>query len=662
MSSGSFRINTMHVLYYYMVLLSVVVTPITVFGQSVDVNQLNKKEKKAWDKARQLAHHGKVDKSIDAFESLLKKQPGLTEGHLRLASQYFVKHDYIRAEQSFQKAIEIDPDFDPEMYYSLAQAQAILKKYSEAAAALDIYIHTAPEGNIKIGKAKKQKDNLLFTEYAIQHPVPFNPMSAGSGVNTYQNEYSPVLSIDGSRLIFTRNVKPKDAFIGQEDIYVAEFKDGVLMEAVPIKDINTPRNEGAFAISADGRFIVFTACDRKDAFGSCDLYYSMLLDGEWTVPVNMGHTVNSAAWDSHPTLSSDGRMMIFSSRRLGTYGGADLWMTYRDEKNKWVTPVNMGTVLNSEGDDESPFLHPDGQTLYFRSNGRPGMGKFDIYFSRLDVHTGKWSEPVNLGYPINTEGDEGALTLSPDGKRAWYAGDRDAQTGLPLHNLDIFYFDLYEAARPIPTTYVKGYVTDAEDGQPLSAQVSIVDLDTQKEVFLTSTSHDGYFLAALPMGKQYSCTVSAPEYAFYSKHFDLKETFNEYIPYTLNISLIPLKKPALEDTKPAIILHNIFFATGSADLLPASETEIDNIAQLMNENTEMKIMIIGHTDDVGAEDDNQKLSEARAKAVVDALVLKGISLGRLQYEGRGERSPVADNSTEKGRSQNRRTEMVILSN
>lgn len=642
-----------------MIMAVLLILPLFSFGQSINESQLNKKEAKLFSEAKSLARKGNPDKSIKTFEKLLKKQPLFTEGYLRLGAQYNIQKNYSIAEELFSKAIQLDPDFDPEMYYSLAQIQSALNKYLSAAENLNTYIQLTSD-EIKKNRSEKQRDNLIFTDYALKNPVPFEPHNVGDAINTENSEYSPILTVDGSRLIFTRNVHNLGEYIGQEDIFVS-VKDGDNWEkAIPLNDVNTPQNEGAFAISGDGRYIVFTACDRKDSYGSCDLYFSMFLDGQWTPSINMGHVVNSAAWDSHPTLSVDGRTLIFASRRLGTYGGNDLWMTKRDENGSWMVPWNMGPVLNSTGDDESPFLHPDGKTLYFRSNGRPGMGKFDIYFSRLDDETGEWGEPVNLGYPINSPGDEGALTLSLDGKTAWYASDMDYLNNKKLDNLDIFTFELYETARPLPTSYVKGYVTDAVTNQTLKAVVSVTDLKTGSEIFNTQTTVDGYFISALPSERSYACFVEAVGYAFYSENFDLSELTHPDEPRIINIHLQPIiEKDSLIETAP-IVLNNIFFESGSADLKKESAFEIDRIASLLRDNPGIDIKITGHTDSVGSDEDNLVLSLHRARSVVEAIIAKGIDASRLAYEGKGEQEPLADNDTEEGRKLNRRTEMMII--
>ncbi len=642
------------------VLFILVTTFIGNIGAQTSKLALTGKEKQLFDEAKKYAKQGDLKKSNDRFEKLISSKTDFAEAYLRLASNNYTLKLFGKSEELFSKAIALDADFDPEMYFSLAMVQVELKKYRLAADNLEIFINKEKLKMEKVKKAIKMRDNLRFTVFAISHPVPFKPENMGPNINSENSEYSAILSLDGNKMIFTRNVKKKSEFIGQEDFFMSELDSLGWGKAYSVADLNTSQNEGAFSISANGKYIVFTACDRKDAFGSCDLYYSMLLNGAWTMPVNMGNRVNSAAWDSQPTLSADGRSLIFASRRLGTLGGSDLFMTYRDAKNAWVTPVNLGNIVNTEGDDESPFLHTDGATLYFRSNGRPGMGKHDIYFSRKNDTTEMWQIPVNIGYPINTDGDEGSLTVSIDGKTAYYTSDINLSSGLKNNNLDIFSFQLYEAARPKSSTIIKGYVTDAISGKPVKADIRIKELGTGNNVFQLQTDDDGYFISGISVGKNYACIAEHKDYTYHAENFNLSEVKELFNSYSLDIKLMPiLKSDTILENKP-VILQNIFFATGSFELLPTSYHEIELLAKMMLENKSISIKLTGHTDDVGSEQDNLLLSQLRAKSVATAIVEKGVDKSRVISDGKGEILPLADNTTEEGRKKNRRTEMLVI--
>jgi outer membrane protein OmpA-like peptidoglycan-associated protein/Tol biopolymer transport system component len=630
----------------------------TGFSQAKSAIELTTKEKKYYEEGKKWAAQGNFNKSNAAFQKLLQTKPNHTEVLLRLGTNLFQANDLENAEAQFLKAIALEPDFDKEMYYSLAQIQQRQKKFLNAADHFEKYLSMAPTNPQKIKNATTQRDNLRFVDKAIKNPVAFNPKNLGNNVNTIdQSEYTPSISIDGSYMIFTRNVKSKQAFIGQEDLYISYLDSTAWKMASPITELNSLQNEGAFAVSGNGKYMIFTSCDRKDALGSCDLYNTSIQNGKWSDPLNMGHVVNSAAWDSQPTLSADGRTMIFSSKRKGSLGGSDLWITQKNERNGWTVPINLGNVINTTGDDESPFLHPDGQTLYFRSNGRPGMGDFDIYYARFNDFNGTWETPTNIGYPINTEGAEGGLTVSLDGVVAFYSSDYNYLSKVKNNNLDIYTFELPEAARAINSTYTAGIIKDRKTSKVVKSNVSIIDLSTHKKISSFNTGDDGTFFISIPSGKSYACIIEATGYIFYSQNFDLTSIKEHYKPYLLEILLDPVQH--VEINKP-LVLNNIFFKFGSAELLPESMSEINQVTKLLEEHSAMKIKITGHTDDIGTDEANQLLSEQRASSVVQAIIQKGIDPKRLTAEGKGEKQPIADNKTPEGQSQNRRIEMTII--
>jgi len=625
---------------------------------------LDKRLQKVWEEGKKLSAKEEFEKSNRKFEEVLKNRPDFTEAYLRLGTNLHHQKQSEKAEMLFLKAIELQPDFSPEMYYSLAVVQSDLKKYEPAAENYEIFIRKAdPEITRmeKIRLARSRRDNLKFIAGALKQPVPFDPRSLGAGINSVHAEYSPWLSADGKKIIFTRNTRLKGDIVGQEDFFEASIDGHQWGLASPLEALNTPQNEGAFSLSANGRFMVFTACDRKDSYGSCDLYYAVLQDNKWTIPVNMGHIVNSAAWDSHPSLNADGSLLIFASRRNGSVGGSDIWMTWRDAKNSWVKPVNAGMTINSTGNDESPFLHPDGQTLYFRSDGWPGMGNFDLFQSRYDISGGQWQTPVNLGYPINTEGSEGSLAVAADGITAYFATDMDFATGIQKSDLDLYSFTLPEPTRSTPYTYVTGEVADARTGRPVAAEITIVDLSEEGTPHRYTSDKLGQFTGILVSGRQYACMAKAEGYTHYSAHFDLKKSAWPHDPYSINMLLQPLPDSNLTVSSSPVVLENIFFETGSDQLTKSSRYEIERLYNLLSQDEKLTIHITGHTDNVGKAADNLLLSQNRAKSVAKALILMGISATRISTEGKGENEPIASNDTEEGQQKNRRTTFLLSS-
>jgi outer membrane protein OmpA-like peptidoglycan-associated protein len=372
--------------------------------------------------------------------------------------------------------------------------------------------------------------------------------------------------------------------------------------------------------------------------------------------------VNTSAWESQPSLSANGRQLFFASDRPGGQGRNDIWVSDRNPDGSWGNPRPLSDSINTAGMDQSPFIHPDGQTLYFMSDGHPGMGQTDLYYSRLRPD-GKWGKPQNMGYPINTTANEGALVVGLSGEKAYFATDRADIAGrapegrIPYSN--IFEFDLYPEARPRPVTYLLVKVLDAQTGAPLLAQADILELEEQTLFASSTTDEKGELLVCLPAGRDYALNVNKEDYLFYSENFALSDSFSLNRPFEVEAALEPVKTTSDEERKP-IVLRNVFFETGSAELLPESRGELDRLVLLLEENPDIHIRINGHTDNVGSEEDNLQLSDARAASVLAYLNQAGIAKSRLESKGFGETQPMAPNDTPAGRRLNRRTEFVIV--
>ena len=415
--------------------------------------------------------------------------------------------------------------------------------------------------------------------------------------------------------------------------------------------VNSNDNEGAQCLSQDGRLMFFTACGRPDGAGRCDLYMCSRKGDQWSKPRNMGAPVNTAAWESQPSFSIDGRTLFFVSNRKGGYGGMDLWKTVFVDGKGWSVPENLGPAINTSGDEMSPFIHFDGRTLYFSSNGHTGMGGMDLFRSTLN-DDGSWSEPVNLGFPINTAGDESNLLVARDGRSALFSSDRSGGYG----RQDLYTFQLPDAVQATSVDYVRGTVTDGQSHRPLRAGIQVIDLATGRQVASTnSDAIDGSYLVSLPEGGTYAFHVSANDYLFFSDNYNLHDQSPTDGFFINDIALSPIA------VGQRVTLRNVFFATGQHTLLDESKAELDAVAVLLQQNPTLRVELGGHTDNVGKESDNQLLSEQRARAVRDYLVAQGIDAQRLTHKGYGESQPVADNDTAEGRSLNRRTEFKIIS-
>jgi outer membrane protein OmpA-like peptidoglycan-associated protein len=587
------------------------------------------------------------------FEQALKADPKFIDAKLALGDNYAELRDFFKSKKYFEEALALDSAYAPVAFLFLAKTEWELDKYAECAAHAASYLRSKPKNERNRRAAERLLKSAQFAAEAVKNPVAFDPKPVGDSINTKWGEYFPSLTADDELLIFTRRDGGDN-----ENFYRSERKDGVWQKPTPLEGVNTSDNEGAQAISPDGTWLVFTGCNRQGdgSQGACDLYWSQLKSTGWTKPVPFSAVINSPDWDAQPSIGADNKTLIFTSSRPGTRGSMDLWQSIRQPNGKWGSPENLGPNINTPGKDHTPFFHPDGQTLYFSSDSLPGMGGSDIFFARRDPD-GKWGNPQNLGYPINTKGEEGMLVVSLDGRTAYFASDRPGGKG----DLDIYTFELPAFARPQPVTYAKAKVTNAATGYPITAKVEFTDLKTGKIFVSANTKSDGSFLVCLPAGKDYALNVSKEKFLFFSDNFNLVESATFDKPFLLNIELQPIGSatgPATANSTP-IILRNVFFETGSAALRSESMVELDRLAQLLLGSPDLKIQINGHTDNVGDDAFNQTLSEARAKSVQDYLLSKNIATARLRFKGFGESKPLESNDTPESRARNRRTEFVV---
>ncbi len=586
------------------------------------------------------------------FEQALKADPKFIDAKLALGDNYAELRDFFKAKKHFEEALALDSNYAPVAFLFLAKTEWELDKYAECAAHLTSYLRSQPKNERNSRTAERLLKSAQFAAKAVKNPVAFDPKPVSDSINTKWSEYFPSLTADDELLVFTRRDGGDD-----ENFYRSERKNGIWQKPTPLEGINTSDNEGAQAISPDGSWLVFTGCNREGdgSQGACDLYWSQLKSTGWSKPVPFSAVINSPDWDAQPSIGADNRTLIFTSSRPGTRGNMDIWQATRQPGGKWGKPENLGPNINTAGKDHTPFFHPDGQTLYFASDSLPGMGGSDIFFARRDT-SGAWGNPQNLGYPINTKGEEGMLVVSLDGRTAYFASDRPGGRG----GLDIYTFELPEFARPQPVTYAKAKVTNAATGYPIIARVEFTDLKTGKVFVSASTKSDGTFLVCLPAGKDYALNVSKEKFLFFSDNFNLVESATFDKPFLLDIELQPISTTdaIVKEGKP-IVLRNVFFETGSSALRQQSMTELNDLAKLLTENSGLRIQINGHTDNVGDRAFNQTLSETRAKSVHDFLLSKSIAPDRLRFKGFGESKPIESNDTLEGRARNRRTEFVV---
>lgn len=621
----------------------------SVYAQWYDPAKVNAKAREIYEAAYQKAVEADYTGSMKKLEEALQLEPRYVEVYLSRAGIYADMKNYPASVADFEQAFALDSVFSNEYRLPFSISLAGTGQFERALQTINRFLQIPDLNKQSLKAANYRKSVYEFAlQFNQQHPdnaYQFNPEDVGPGINTADHEYYPSLTVDGKHMVITRRIQQ------DEDFYASDWINGAwtTAQSLPGK-INTNFNEGAQNISQDGQWLVFTGCNYPEGMGSCDLYISYLTkSGSWTEPENLGSRINSEYWESSPSLSPDKRDLYFSSSRPGGFGGKDLWVSHRQPNGQWGEAQNLGPQVNTDGDESCAFIHADNHTLYFNSNGHPGYGITDLFVSRKTGEN-SWTKPDNLGYPINTIDDEGSLIVAADGVTAYYASDRGKAKG---GGMDIYRFNMRPEMQAQATTWVKGRVYNKKTGEGLPSSVQLTEMNSRNPLNQLQTDEDGLYLITLPEGKSYVFNVNRKGFLFYSDHFDIKAASVDSF-LTVDIPLEPIEPGA------AIVLKNIFFASNQTTLDPNSQTELNLVIRLMQDNPTLRIMISGHTDNTGNKSDNLKLSLGRAQAVTTYLTSQGIAASRLVAKGFGDSKPVAPNDSEQGKSLNRRTELNVL--
>lgn len=597
-------------------------------------------------------------------------------GFIYLNSNYKTK-----SKQYFEKAFSLNPAVAPDIQYLLGRSYHLTMDWDKAINAYKTFQASlkVEADKMRIADINKKIEECNTGRELMKKPARVFIDNIGPEINSQYPDYGSVISADESVIIFTSrrptSTGAQDGYY-PEDIFISNKVNGKWTPARNIgKPINTPEHDATAGLSPDGTKL-FVYIDEK---GNGNLFECNLKGDMWTKPERMSDNINTKAHESSASLGFDGKTLYFVSQRDGGMGSRDIYTCKLNEKGKWDKATNLGPVINTQYGEEGAVIHPDGKTIYFSSQGHKTMGGYDIFKSVYE--NGKWSEPENLGYPINTPDDDIFFTISASGKRGYYTsfntdgyGEKDIyvitflgpEKPVVLNGEDNLLASLTAPVKETviaPTveikvaqvTLLKGVITDEMTQKPLEAQIDLVD-NTKNEVIATFTSNSatGKYLVSLPAGKNYGIAVKKEGYLFHSENFDIPASaaFQEVV------KDVQLKNVAVGSK---IVLKNIFFDFGKATLRPESTNELERLTKLLTDVPTLKIEISGHTDNKSSAEFNQKLSEARAKAVVDYLVSKGISKDRLTAVGYGLTQPIATNDTEEGRQMNRRTEFKILS-
>ena len=613
---------------------------------------------------------------LEIIQKSIEKDPNFWEAYLLAGEFAEMSNQLPLAIDFYQKAIRVNPNHSPtgNTYFFLSNLQFATGDYAGCIKTAQEFLMYKSANPANISTARKLIESSNFALQAISHPSNFKPLNMGPAINTKDPEYFPTITVDGKTILFTRLIddnKVVGPYKKQEDFYVSHLVNNAWVKAEPMPThINTVNNEGAPTISADGRSLIFVACpdasgveygEGRNGKGSCDLFITKKLGNRWGNVSNLPGGINSNLWETQPSLSSDGKTIYFIRSMRGQNGqkNSDIYTAVLLENGSWGQPTRLPANVNTAYEEESVLIHPDGKTLYFASRGHIGMGGFDLYMTRLQDN-GSWSDPINLGYPINTKNDENSLMVSPDGEIGFFASDREGGFG----DLDIYYFEMPASMKPIKTLYFEGLVTDAITKKPIPGKFQLIDIKTGKEVVRSEADAvNGEFTVSLPVGKEYGVNVSYPGYNFYSQNFNMEVKENQEAMH-LDINMVPIGSDL------PIVLANVFFDLNKSNLRPESFIELNKLRDLLIKNPTLNIEIGGHTDTRGDATENQLLSEGRANSVKNYLIEQGIDGAKLTAKGYGESQPKINDeeiaklktaaAQEKAHQQNRRTEYKFI--
>ncbi len=622
----------------------------------------------------------------------------------RLGMSYLYSATKSKSLPYLEKAYELDPTVDSEINYHLATAYQINNQYLLAKDHFEYF----KQKNKKLASVADEKiRECMVADSLSRNPLNILVENIGATINTNFHEYSPIISTDGSMLIFTsdrtdgleyQKGKNTENF---EDIYIARRNTsggwGAPEKISP--NINIKYHDAAASLSPDGKTLFLYYEE-----GNGDIYTSTFENGEWSKAKPLNKNINSHFWETSASISADGSKLYFTSDRPGGQGGLDIYVSELTKKGDWGKPVNLGKKINTQYNEDSPFIHPDGVTLYFSSNGHPSIGSTDIFKS--EFVNGEWQKPENLGIGINSVEYDGFFSMSADKKTGYYSTLREEGHG----NADIYKVTflppkpkpqpvvvtpqpepqakkeepkpepVVEAVIPEPVvvkapveeqedfvdprialqvelkivTVLRGKVIDANTAAPLTASISLVDNEKNVVLSRTRSNANGEFEVTIPHGGNYGVSTEKDGYLFNSINFNVP-TFSEFREIDTHIIMVKAEVGS------KVILKNIFFDVGKSAIKKESISELENIQELLTGNPKLRVQINGHTDNTGNAAANKVLSLQRATAVVNYLIENGISKDRLRAVGFGEERPIVSNDDEiGGREINRRTEIEII--
>jgi outer membrane protein OmpA-like peptidoglycan-associated protein/tetratricopeptide (TPR) repeat protein len=641
---------------------SFLLLPVLLYGQSF--NKLIKQGNKHYNR-------GQVNLALESYLQAEEIEPGNVELNFYIGRTYLVTEYKHKALSYLLKVSKLAPNIDPYLEYFLGVACQHNYLFEEAV------VHFNNFGNLH----RNNKDLALQkikechnADSLIRTPVAVDIQNLGSAINSPEHEYVPIITPDESILVFTSRregstggLRTKDNEL-YEDIYISHnLGNGKWSEAKPIsRNVNTDFHDATAGISADGKSLYLY---REDGEG--DIFLSTFDGRDWSDPKPLPYPINTNYWETGLSVTPDGQTVYFSSDRPGGYGGLDIYRSTKQPDGSWGAAENLGPKINTVGHEDSPFIHPDLQTLFFSSDGHPGLGGYDVFKS--EWKDGEWQQPENMGYPINSPDNNFHFIMTGDRKHGYYSSVQEGGYGKSdiyrITFLDLTLQPLLEAPRQsiarglvltkedslTATAYYSGQLLSARDDQPLSGLVSISHLTTGELIAETEAGEDGHFTIIIPEEGTYGLSAEVKGYLIHSRKINLTKQ-KEQQKIVTRIRLNPI------EVGTTAIMANIFFDFGKASLQTESISELEKIKEFLNNIPTLRLQINGHTDNVGNANANKVLSRRRAQAVVDYLVQNGISADRLSVMGYGQERPLVSNDDEEeGRELNRRTEIEVIS-
>lgn len=597
-------------------------------------------------------------KALQLYMKAYKYNPENAELNYQIANCYLNGKEKRSALPYILKAAKMKPEMTPMLDWHIGQAYHYNEEYEKAYdyyRSFRAYISKKGGNTVKVKQRMKQcRNGIEMKNKPIN--IEINNLSA---LNSKFDDYAPLVTADKSSIIFTSRRAGSTGGLRAsdqkyyEDIYRSDFVNGKWTEPVNVgKPMNTKYHDATVGISPDGQELFL--------YHNGNIFYTRSEGKSWQVPKAMPAEINSTEVENSAAFSYNGKEIYFVRGKDPDpdKSNSDIYVSYH-KNGTWTDAEPVSSRINTPFDEDGVFMHPDGKTLYFSSKGHNSIGGFDIFKSTKDER-GRWQDPVNLGYPLNTADDDLFFVLSADGKTAFYSSLKPGGKG----GLDIYEIDFEPQKDTAQTdttsspkvflTLVKGIITDGKTRDKLEADIEIVDNESSEIVMtVKSNSSSGKYLVSLPSGKNYGMEVKKKGYLFHSENFKIEEK-DEYQEFVKNIRLYPIEK----DVK--VVLRNIFFDTNKSKLRPESYTELNKLKNLLEKNPKMNIEISGHTDNQGSYAHNKALSKARAQAVVDYLIKNGIDKNRLKSRGASWDEPIDTNDTPKGRQKNRRVEFKVL--